>query len=275
MRLWTPEPKKIIQPFQLSALVNGGMVNDGHSLVGGGVIRAHAVPGFDLTGLQAYYKFEGSAGSKGTDSYGSNTMTDHGTVGDATGILGNAGVFSSTKYQDIADNASLSMGTSVEFTITAWFYPTSSPGNDSFGNPKGHIVAKGTSTGAANTWEWGFWYRGSDVQIFVSDGSSVANTTTNTSATTNAWNFVYLQVRSNGGTPDVATRMNQASTEAVASQHVWARDSTASTCMSVIAGDSSKGCFNGRLDSIGIWKRKLTSTELDTLYNSGAGYDPV
>jgi len=39
--------------------------------------------------------------------------------------------------------------------------------------------------------------------------------------------------------------------------------------------NSTTRYFDGKIDEVGIWDRVLTQTEINTLYNSGNGYDPV
>jgi hypothetical protein len=83
------------------------------------------------TGITSYWKLDEASGTR-ADSASSNNLTDVNSVGQATGKIGSAGQFtiSGSKYLSIADNASLSTG-STDFTVSVWVYIDAKGGNAS------------------------------------------------------------------------------------------------------------------------------------------------
>ena len=68
--------------------------------------------------LQGWWKLDEASGSA-VDSHGSNTLTQTGTVGAATGKIDGARDFSTSNYFSIASNASLSTG-DISFSLACW-----------------------------------------------------------------------------------------------------------------------------------------------------------
>lgn len=218
---------------------------------------------FDLTGLSAYYKFEGAAGVKGTDSsINAEDLADHNSVGDVAGKIGRGASFNgSSQYLSRADDSRLSMGNGVEFTIHGWI-------NHQGG--AGWMVVKGSPASAASL-EYGMNDNAGHLQFLVSDGGSVSNDQVLTALS--GWCFVTLRVWNNGGTPTVEGNVNQG-VKVTSLAHVWAQDGASPFQMGART-DAFPAYLNGYLDSFGIWKRKLSDSELDALYNSGNGFDPL
>jgi hypothetical protein len=211
-----------------------------------------------LDNLVAHWQLE-EASSTRFDSHGSNHLTDNNTVGQAAGKLGNAASFvaSNEESLSIADNAALSMA-DIDFTIAGWVY-----------------FDMLDFCGVAGKWEAGpqleylVYYDGSNLRFCVSaNGStptSIANSQT-ISATT--WYFFVGWHDSVANTINISVNNN---TPASLSHSTGVFDGTAP--FELGRNDEGASWLNGRLDSVSIWKRVLTSAERTQLYNSGNGLD--
>lgn len=281
MHIWTPDNKPVLPPglrkpifpgergfqeaFRLSGLVNTGLVNAGHAMVNAGQIRVAESGG--IPGLQdavAYWKMEEASGDR-ADSAGSNTLTDNNTVTQAAGKLGNAASFASanSEYLSITDNAALSVGATT-YTAIAWWY-ISDKSVDRF------VFGKGTAFNKTGM-EYGLYYnQAADRISFVMYSPTdyllrKLNDTTLGSPSTNTW-YMTAITESSAGAIGIGTNGNWNSVTATVSAPV---DGTGAFTVGAYLSDKY---WEGRIDSIGIWKRSLSNAELDSLYNSGTGAD--
>lgn len=165
-------------------------------------------------------------------------------------------------YLTIADNATLSLG-NIDFTIAGWVYL------DSKGATSQTIAMKGTANSNVGIEFRLHWITGTDrFQMGVSNGTTLTSVTATTfgAPSTSTWYFVvayhdatadkiYIQI--NNGTADEAAHT------------VGSQDTSGNFHLGFNTGTSNY--WSGRLDSIGFWKRTLTTAEKTWLYNSGSG----
>lgn len=212
-----------------------------------------------LTGLVAYWKVEEASGTR-NDAHGSNHLTDNNTVGSAAGKLGNAAQFvaANSEYLSIADNAGLSMGAGVRFTLAAWVYPDTTTAIQ-------NIIAKRSS--GAGSYEYFLRLDSTDARLYVSsDGSAIAFVATPTGiVAAGVWSLIFawydganLNIQVNNGT---------------IYQTAYTADVFNGTAPFLIGSfDTGASEFwNGRIDEPAIWKRVLTADERSQLWNGGAG----
>lgn len=216
-----------------------------------------------LDNLISYWALDESSGDR-ADSHGSNTLTDNGPVGSATGKLGLAASFSGiTNYSlSRADNASLSTG-DIDFTAQAWVYFTTKTNY--------HVFAhKGWETGGSSNKEWVLWYdQGADRFVFsvAKSGADTSVTAGNFGAPSiNTWYLLHgwhdsinnqIGISVNAGTANTTT-------------HTTGVNDGASN-FEVGASSVQALWLSGRVDEVGFWKRVLSSQDRTDLYNSGAG----
>lgn len=209
-----------------------------------------------LTGIRAYWMLDEASGTR-NDSVGSNHLTDHNTVGQTTGILGNCATFAaaSTRYLTLANNADVALG-DEDFTFAGWFWLTQ---YDSF--PE--ILGK---TESAIGYE-AFWDSLAINWRVHTPGGNV--TVTKSFSTTGAWTF--LEVWHDHTNDLIGVNLNNG---------IVATASATGGIVNTSADHFSLGArgggalpLTGRLDGIGLWGRLLTPTERGNLYNSGAGLD--
>lgn len=226
--------------------------------------------------LVAYWRLDEASGSR-ADAVGSATLTDNNTVGSAAGnISALAAAFVAASSEYLSTTNATAAGTvkgSASWTLTAWINPTD---------------VLNTRTGACGTFDaafsglqcirrapyvavdganadqiyWQFWNDG---------GTPYTAEVTGTSGRTIAgqWSFISCQF-------DSATGKMRSRTNATASSDVTLSGTFSANAQFDIGRRGSGGqYFTGSIAHVGLWSRALTSGELDTLYNSGAGMDPT
>jgi len=211
-------------------------------------IPASACP---TSGLVAYWKmneasWNGTAGEV-LDSAG----TRHGSrVGNATttaaGLLGRSGTFDGNgDYVNFSSTIS-----NASFSISAWVKPAISNEDD-----KG-IVSLWTNSAT------GYMQAliGGKARIYV-NGTSVEGSTLLSSTTT--WYHLV-------GTFDGTTIKVYVNNALVGSGSAGAVSTTGNAQIGTYNSRVSSS-FNGFIDEVGVWSRALNTTEISTLYNSGAG----
>lgn len=222
------------------------------------------IPSTLLNNLVAYWKLNESSGSTRIDSLGVSNLSDNNTVTSGPGVISNSAIFSnaSGNFLSVADNSALSMGAGVRFTIAGWFNLTTFTENLGFlskwlGNPgmrEYHIYVVSAGVHVIR-----FGVRGAD---------DVTNQTVDAATfgalPTATWLFfccyydgVNIGISVNNGSFDTSPFTADV------------QDGTSDFNLGTSATlDPTLDC---KLDEIGIWKRVLTSGEITTLYNGGAG----
>lgn len=235
--------------------------------------------------LQGYWKLDEASGNASDSSGNSNTLTNNGTVTYINpAVIGNGALFVKASSQNLsitnAAQTGLGLG-SGDYSWSWWMNLTQLPstaGTDmvimakyDIGTvPNGFdiiiehagaqadkmeisMIGDGASTdlnqfrantaltagdvGAWHHWVMAFTFVGSNCScVFYKDGSSVANTRT----------------------------FNQITTSINSNTNAWRMGAVDN---SGVAGDF----LDGKLDEVGVWNRALTSGEVTSLYNSGAG----
>jgi hypothetical protein len=168
---------------------------------------------------------------------------------------------SSLQYLSIVDNAELSVG-STDFTIAGWVLLDTKTQN----RP---IIAKD----AIGSIEFALLYENpssSDrFSFLVGNGGStqLANIKANSygSPPIGQWIFVVVWLDSSAGTINI--QINDGTVDSIAS--ATAGNGTANFRIGNWQRDGS--FMDGRIDSVGFWKRTLTASEKTALYNGGRG----
>lgn len=261
--IWVPKYLRRNDTQKASGLVNAGKVGGRNSLVNPSIIRRAGSP-LDLTGIVAYYKQEQSAGADSPDSSGAGlTLTANGSTGSVAGKIGNACDYTGgSTYHSRTDDANFSMGTGVEWTIHFWLNP------DNVGlSPAPVCVAKGTSIASNATYEYAVLLNANVMQMLVSDGTNNDNIGHSTELSTGNWYFIAARLWDNAGTRNCDLNVNNGTPAADTSSR-WTWDSTGPF---LVGGGIVSRYLDGKIDELGIWKRKLSDAELTILYAGGAG----
>ncbi|HLO60906.1 MAG TPA: Ig-like domain-containing protein [Bacteroidales bacterium] len=218
------------------------------------------------TNLVSYWKLDETSGSTANDALTTNpgTVSGSGATVNQSGKISTAFSFDGTDDGVSMGNKSvLNMGTSTDFSISAWFKTSSA--NDQF------IVSKygsGYTPGYFIGTDGGYAY--AVIRDGVGTGSAEAIAVTGTTlVNNNAWHLITATFDRDGllrvyvdGTQQ-ATGSVTTVTETVTN--------TESFCIGYRNVSGSYKAFTGSIDEVGIWNKVLTASEVTQLYNSGAG----
>lgn len=215
--------------------------------------------------LKAFYKLDEASGNA-VDVVSGYDLTDNNTVTSATGVIGNARSFddANTEYLSVSSNSDFSTG-DVAFFISLWVYLDDVASSYSF-------VSKWNSS--SNSREYDIQYnQPSNVFRFrISDNGTGGGNVHEVEATsfggpsTSTWTFVCawhdpdantINIQINDGTVD--------STSHSGGVHAGSADFQ-------IGRLASGGAeYDGRIDSVGFWRRIPDAQERALLYNNGNG----
>lgn len=211
-----------------------------------------------ITDLVSFWELEEASGVR-SDAHGSNDLTDNNTVGSASGKVGTAADFevSNNEYLSRPTNASLETG-DIDFTFAAWV-------NLESANPAVVHSIVGKITGGLATEYHLYYYPAYEDFFFEVAGGYIQTVGTSSVGT---WYFVVgwhdsvndqLAISLNGGSPVTVSHATGAT--------INAADFGIGRA---IQGFSAYD-FDGLIDQVGFWKRLLTYSEIQALYNADAG----
>lgn len=210
-----------------------------------------------LEDLISHWKLDEASGTR-ADSHGTNDLTDVNSVGSDVGIIDDAAVFIAADEKSLfhADNADLSMG-DIDFTIAGWIWFDALLG-----------------TGLMGKWgptalEYILYFDGSNFRFYVTnDGATPVSVTDPTSIVDAQWYFFCAWHDAGANTINISID-DGTPTSAAHSGGVFAGNAD------FFLGRDENGLSwaDCRMDSVSIWKRKLTSAEITQLHNAGAGLD--
>ncbi len=201
----------------------------------------------------------------GTDSHGSNNLTEVASPAHVSGKVGNAVDFelSSSQYQNIADNASLSFG-DEDMSIGCWV----------------NLESKAADAGIIGKFEFATdnreyalsYINGSDRFQFTVDNNGTAPTTNilanNLGAvSTGTWYFLVcvhdsaaneIRISANAGTQDITA-------------HSTGIFNSTSDFVIGAFNDTPFALFDGLVDEPFVYRKALSTDEISWLYNGGDG----
>ena len=200
------------------------------------------------SGLVAYWNLNETSGNR-ADALGLFPLTNNGSVGYTTGLIGNAANF--TGSQNLT-NSSIAFGST--YTISCWVYVPA--GGGPFGNTCAWGIG-GTSTPQIaltmyNTAVFAF-------KMYVNGtNGAIAGVSYNTwhhcvFTYSDPYGILYVDNSKIDVTP-----INNAGAE-----------TTAISVGSFVG--NTQYITSGRIDEFGVWNRVLSSAEISSLYNSGVG----
>jgi hypothetical protein len=223
--------------------------------------------GFPLQGVVASWRLEETSGVR-VDATGrsANALSDINTVTSATGKTGTAAQFTraNSEYLSCVSNSDLVMG-DIDCTFAAWVYLDSKPASTAMA-----ILGKWNNDIVPSDVEYTLFYNtGIDrFKFTVNDYAAEVVANNFGAATTGQWNLVIawhdsvantLNIQVNNGTVNstsysggIPQRSNPFRLGADAFPNFW---------------------LDGRLDSVIIWKRVLSSGDRTAVWNGGAGIE--
>jgi hypothetical protein len=227
-----------------------------------GILCAGAVSSTLLVGLFAVYKAESNA----NDSY---TNALNGTaVGGLTygaGKSGNAFIFNGSSYVKLSNSSFNSL--TGDFSVSLWFY----------GNGSGVTQSLFSNNGYNGTTSKGFFlYQKTTYEIVMQINGSGGNTLLQTaSALSNStWHNIVVTRLGSTQTSIYLNGVLSASNTDTRNPDYYTNNTP---CIGGLDYNPNFAiaqyfCANGtKIDEVSVYTKELTSTEVTTLYNSGAG----
>lgn len=223
--------------------------------------------------LVSYWKLDESSGNA-SDSVGSNTLTNNGTIPFVTGKINNGADLENTTPNDYFTSNGASLGITGNISISMWVNFETAPVNN--GNPICLVERFSSPTSKG----YQFLYKKEDPGAafrlqaeYVDDSGNQTRAMSGNAAFdlgTGSWKHLVFTVT-------VATQVIKAYVNGT--EYTLSNEITASSSIGVSTNDFTLGrsthfadwYFDGILDEVGIWNRVLTSTEVTELYNGGAG----
>lgn len=204
-----------------------------------------------IDGLVSYYEFETDV----TDSHGGNNGTDQGTA-DVAGKINRARYFNGGESDYVTVPNAVITGTAG--SVVAWIYADSLPGAGSM------IFTAGL---AVNPWI--FFYAASNGQLIYSTFGGTPFVTATGKITTGSW--IHVAYTSDGSASS-ELYVNGDPESTGGDQGGWFDDiGFTQLAIGILDRTTDYGPFDGKIDEVGIWNRKLTDAEVAQLWNSGSG----
>lgn len=217
------------------------------------------------TGVVSCWKLDESSGNA-TDSVGSNTLTNVNTVTYSAGKINNGANLVSASSQRLTAGNVFQWQKGQAVSISLWV-KLASTGNNS-------IFLSNRVDSTISGWEAGILSTGK-LRFLLSNATSDGYTDTTADPGLSSGTFYHIVfTTSNFGVPSTYKIYVDAVSKALdaGSTHDGGTNTYVGGVFQVGARYVSPALFlNGELDEVGIWERELTSTEVDQLYNSGAG----
>jgi len=218
------------------------------------------------SGLVAYWSFNAGTGTTVNDNAGNgNTGAWQGTLGSqwTTGKIGYGVKFDgSSNYVALGTPSDLE-GLQVPLTITGWFNQTS-------GGPSNQpIYAAYLNVASSELWSL-VRLDGGILRYYTSTSSGGFQSAGSFTPSTGSWHFFAVVVSGSISSPSVTIYLDGSSQ----SSSLSALSSSPNTTVPIEIGGDAAGAsekFYGVIDEVGVWNVALTSTQVATLYNSGAG----
>jgi hypothetical protein len=209
-----------------------------------------------LTGLESYWKLDEASGTI-ADSHGSNDGTNSGASYGATGIISDALDFERTD-SDYVDCGQFSGLGDSDRTISVWVNIESLPSSTM---RVLHLASSTTASGAPA----GSLYINSSDQYEASVAGTGDGIVTGGSASTGSWVHLLVTITSGETIEFFVNGSSQGSTTASGT-------SPSNPYLYIGAYNPTIGQhFDGLIDEVGIWSRKLSSADVTNLYNNGSG----
>lgn len=198
-----------------------------------------------------------------------NNFTSNNTVPSTTGLFGNGRLFTSanTEWLSAPTNTGMATGENA-YTFSLWFRSSAWTGGAG-------LIAR--SNGTAN--QSSFYVslatanvRSIGLAFFGSAGTQFPNTGNSTHITLNAWHMLWVKKAASAATINMGVYCangTKFTTTATKASGTW---NDGSLDWNIGRFNNATGYLNTTsVDEFCKWSRELTDTEIDLLYNNGAG----
>lgn len=211
--------------------------------------------------LVAYWRLDEASGNA-IDQVGSNTLVDLNTVTSNPGKVGTARQFTRANGEalTIADNAALSAGAS-DISIACWIWLDSKTNLMT-------IISKNDGSTTAGSEYIIYYDNAADRLKFGLYGGAVLTLSGSSFGAVPTGQWIFVVGTFSFSTTNMRLYINGTLQPAGT---FGSTPNNTTTQFQISGSPAATNYFDGRVDEVGIWKRELTSLEIATLYNFGAG----
>lgn len=217
--------------------------------------------------LVAYWRLDEASGTRADATGNGYSLAANGSPVSRTGKLGDACDFvpGSSQYLSTTDAAVYGAITdSAGWTIAGWIYSDDNATREVLGT-----FSTATARGVITYFHAAYLVaRDLAVQWYDNAGSAVI-AASGASMTSGAWNFIAIKYDTADDKLYVRTNGTTGTGVSCAGKTFTLNASAFYLGKARVSGGTYA---DGGLDDIGLWSRALSSAELDSLYNSGAGF---
>lgn len=228
--------------------------------------------------ISAYWKLDESSGNPADATGNGNTLTNNNTVTYAAAKINNGSTFAAASSQNfsITNASQTGLNLTGDYSFNFWLNLTNLPGATDYG-----LIYKYNLDTAPNGYDMHIDHTSAAIWFeVVGDGvsTSLLQAKVNTALTTptdvgswHMWSFVYhlanpatVIIYKDGSSVAFTYSFQQITTSNSTNTEVWRMG----------AANNNSGALqflNGSMDEVGLWARQLSSGEITTLYNGGAG----
>jgi len=225
------------------------------------------------TSLVSYWEMEQSAGATAVDSHGSNDLSDNGTVGTATGILGEGADYeeSSSQYHSITDASQTGLDfTAGDVSFSAWVK------FESFADGLFPIYAKSDGSGSSGGIHIHHWDTSDRFRIqFYKAPSGFSRVWWTWAPSLSTWYHIVVVVDldSVGSSKLYINGVDQGAVDGTDGSSATGTNNNSEPALIGRYETASAVYADGVIDEMGIWSKVLGVDEVRALY--GYGTPPV
>lgn len=209
-----------------------------------------------LTDILAYWKLnnDGSGGVSLLDATGNGyALTNNGGVSLGSGIIEGDAVADGTNYL----SSSVNLSNLSSASCSAWVKTTDI-------NTDAHFIGTWRAGNVDNQF---LFYNPSSFTFYFGNGAAILSVDTGIAINNGNWHHLVCVYDDNSSTANVyidGTLSGSGST-------IGPLAEVTSPKFNLFDAGYSSGFLNAEIDEVGVWNRALTSSEVSSLYNSGAG----
>jgi len=213
-----------------------------------------------LDTLISYWKLDEASGAARNDSHGTNHLAETaGSPGSFAAVINN-GAYSNgaggAPYLSKASNASLQV--TGDFTFSLWVR---------LDDPAGNRVILSKNNAAVNAFDYIIGSGGTGAGFYIGAGNAGGAASQGATAGA-AFSVHHIVAWFDSSDNKLRIRINDANTYVSPGTFTLIQGTDP---IAVLAASYGNVNWNGLVDEIGFWKRKLTAQEITALYNGGAG----
>lgn len=216
--------------------------------------------------LIAYWNLNEESGTREDSTAANEDLTDNNTVLFGTGKIGNAADFELSNSESLS-NAGITAGNGGDFSISMWVnYEAFTHDGNLFTYGPASVanmlrIVLGTAGGNKMTVEWWDNAVAHSSRTFTLPASSLGT-----------WYHIVATFDVSAGQTGILLYQDGSAVTPTEGDNAASSRSNTTELFALASFRASSNYFDGLQDEIGIWDRVLTSAEVTSLYNGGAGF---